>query len=137
MRGFLWNDQRVSANARSIPPLNTDERATLEAWLAFHRATLAIKCAGLDDAQAATPLSTPSTFTLTGLVQHMAEVEAQLVVVPGVLQGRHATSRAGPRDSSGRAETARPPAPDSFNAARRPQRQTVRPIHWPDGKVLR
>ncbi|WP_414710508.1 DUF664 domain-containing protein [Pseudonocardia sp.] len=57
-----------------MPPLNADERDTLEAWLDFHRATLAIKCAGLDDAQAA-PSTPPSTFTLTGLVQHMAEVE--------------------------------------------------------------
>ncbi|MEQ4206247.1 DinB family protein [Actinopolymorpha sp. B17G11] len=58
-----------------MPPLNADERSTLEAWLDFHRTTLAIKCAGLDDAQAATPSTPPSTFTLTGLVQHMAEVE--------------------------------------------------------------
>jgi uncharacterized damage-inducible protein DinB len=58
-----------------MPPLNTDERATLEAWLDFHRATLAIKCAGLDDAQAATPSTPPSNFTLIGLVQHMAEAE--------------------------------------------------------------
>jgi uncharacterized damage-inducible protein DinB len=65
----------VNADSRSIPPLNADERVTLEAWLDFHRATLAIKCAGLDDAQAATPSTPPSTFTLTGLVQHMAEVE--------------------------------------------------------------
>ncbi|MBW0104118.1 DinB family protein [Pseudonocardia sp. KRD291] len=58
-----------------MPPLNADERDTLEAWLDFHRATLAVKCAGLDDAQAATPSVPPSVFTLTGLVQHMAEVE--------------------------------------------------------------
>jgi len=58
-----------------MPPLNADERATLEAWLDFHRATLAVKCAGLDDVQAATPSAPPSNLTLTGLVQHMAEVE--------------------------------------------------------------
>jgi hypothetical protein len=58
-----------------MPPLNADERSTLEAWLDFHRTTLAIKCAGMDDAQAATASTPPSTFTLTGLVQHMAEVE--------------------------------------------------------------
>jgi hypothetical protein len=58
-----------------MPPLNTDERTTLEGWLDFHRATLAVKCEGLDDQQAATASVPPSGFTLTGLVQHMAEVE--------------------------------------------------------------
>jgi hypothetical protein len=32
---------------RPIPPMNADERATLEGWLDFYRATLATKCAGL------------------------------------------------------------------------------------------
>jgi uncharacterized damage-inducible protein DinB len=58
-----------------MPPLNADERSTLESWLDFHRATLAMKCEGLDDEQAATASVPPSCFTLTGLVQHMAEVE--------------------------------------------------------------
>ena len=58
-----------------MPPLNADERTTLESWLDFHRATLAMKCEGLDDDQAATASVPPSEFTLTVLVQHMAEVE--------------------------------------------------------------
>ena len=58
-----------------MPPLNADERTTLESWLDFHRATLAMKCEGLDDEQAAVASAPPSPFTLTGLVQHMAEVE--------------------------------------------------------------
>ncbi len=58
-----------------MPPLNADERTTLESWLDFHRATLAMKCEGLDDEQAAAASVPPSGFTLTGLVQHMAEVE--------------------------------------------------------------
>ena len=58
-----------------MPPLNADERTTLESWLDFHRATLAMKCAGLDEQQAATASVPPSGFTLTGLVQHLAEVE--------------------------------------------------------------
>ena len=41
----------------------------------FHRATMAVKCDGLDDEQAATASVPPSGFTLTGLVQHLAEVE--------------------------------------------------------------
>ena len=60
---------------RPIPPMNADERTTLESWLEFHRVTLAMKVAGVDDAQAATASVPPSGFTLTGLVQHMAEVE--------------------------------------------------------------
>ena len=39
------------------------------------KATLAIKCEGLDDSQAASASAAPSGLTLTGLVQHMAEVE--------------------------------------------------------------
>ncbi|QNS02347.1 DinB family protein [Streptomyces xanthii] len=65
----------MSAIERSIPPLNADERTTLESWLDFHRTTLAMKCEGLDDKQAATASVPPSGFTLIGLVQHMAEVE--------------------------------------------------------------
>jgi uncharacterized damage-inducible protein DinB len=65
----------VSAIERPLPPLNADERTTLESWLDFHRATLAMKCEGLDDKQAAAESVPPSAFTLTGLVQHMAEVE--------------------------------------------------------------
>jgi uncharacterized damage-inducible protein DinB len=58
-----------------MPPLNADERTTLESWLDFHRTTLAMKCEGLSDEQAAVPPAPPSGLTLTGLVQHMAEVE--------------------------------------------------------------
>jgi uncharacterized damage-inducible protein DinB len=65
----------VTAIERPLPPLNADERTTLEGWLDFHRATLAMKCEGLDDKLAATTSVPPSGFTLTGLVQHLAEVE--------------------------------------------------------------
>ncbi|MGW4303621.1 DinB family protein [Streptomyces sp. NPDC004646] len=65
----------MSAIDRPVPPLNADERTTLESWLDFHRTTLAMKCEGLDDKQAAEASVPPSDFTLTGLVQHMAEVE--------------------------------------------------------------
>jgi uncharacterized damage-inducible protein DinB len=58
-----------------MPPLNDDERTTLESWLDFHRVTLAMKCEGLDDEQAAAASAPPSALTLTGIVQHMAEVE--------------------------------------------------------------
>jgi uncharacterized damage-inducible protein DinB len=65
----------MTAIDRPMPPLNADERATLEGWLDFHRVTLAMKCEGLDDEQAAAAPAPPSRLTLTGLVQHMAEVE--------------------------------------------------------------
>ena len=69
------DNRPVTAIERPLPPLNADERTTLEAWLDFHRATLAMKCEGLDDEQAVAASVPPSGFTLTGLVQHMAEVE--------------------------------------------------------------
>ncbi|MCV7282823.1 DinB family protein [Mycolicibacterium flavescens] len=58
-----------------MPPLDADERTALEAWLDFYRATLAMKCAGLDDVELSTTSIDPSPLTLHGLVQHMAEVE--------------------------------------------------------------
>jgi hypothetical protein len=65
----------VTMIERPMPPLNADERTTLEVWLDFYRKTLALKCDGLDDPQLRTTASPPSRLTLLGLVQHMAEVE--------------------------------------------------------------
>lgn len=65
----------MTMNARSIPPMNGDERTTLEAWLDFQRQTLAGKCEGLDEVQLRTASVPPSPLTLQGLVQHAAEVE--------------------------------------------------------------
>lgn len=60
---------------RSTPPLGTDERTSLDAWLEYHRATLLLKCEGLDDATLrARPVPT-SLMSLHGLVRHMTEVE--------------------------------------------------------------
>lgn len=47
----------------------------LEAWLDFHRAPLALKCSGLKDDQLRLAAVPPSSMTLLGLVQHLAEVE--------------------------------------------------------------
>jgi uncharacterized damage-inducible protein DinB len=58
-----------------MPPLQADERSTLEGWLDFYRATLVGKCDGLTDDQLRTPAVAPSPLTLLGLVQHAAEVE--------------------------------------------------------------
>lgn len=65
----------MTARERTTPPMNGDERTTLEAWLDFYRATLLGKCEGLDDAQVRAVSAPPSPLTLQGLVQHLAEVE--------------------------------------------------------------
>jgi uncharacterized damage-inducible protein DinB len=62
-------------DGRPIPHLTGDERPMLDSWLDFHRATLALKCAELDDAQVRAAAAEPSALTLLGLVQHLAEVE--------------------------------------------------------------
>src|SRR3712207_3168331 len=60
---------------RPTPPLQADERRTLEGWLDFYRATLVMKCEGLADEQLHTAAVPPSPLTLLGLLQHAAEVE--------------------------------------------------------------
>jgi uncharacterized damage-inducible protein DinB len=60
---------------RLDPPFEADERATLTAFLDFHRATLALKCDGLSDDQLRQQAVPPSGLSLLGLVRHMAEVE--------------------------------------------------------------
>ncbi|NYE39614.1 DinB family protein [Streptomyces fulvorobeus] len=60
---------------RTEPAIDAAERPMLEGWLEYHRATLAIKCEGLDDAQLRKASVPPAEFTLLGLVRHMAEVE--------------------------------------------------------------
>jgi uncharacterized damage-inducible protein DinB len=60
---------------RIDPPYEAAERAMLDAWLDYHRATLAMKCDGLSDAQLRERAVPPSTLSLLGLVRHMADVE--------------------------------------------------------------
>ncbi|MFF9171582.1 MULTISPECIES: DinB family protein [unclassified Streptomyces] len=62
-------------DGRPVPLLTGEERPMLESWLAFHRATLELKCAGLEDRQVRRAAAEPSSLTLLGLVQHLAEVE--------------------------------------------------------------
>ncbi len=69
---MTWKAPDVS---RTEPPEVADERAALQGWLDYHRATLQRKCAGLDaDQLVARPVES-STLSLLGLVRHMAEVE--------------------------------------------------------------
>ncbi|MEU8872314.1 DinB family protein [Streptomyces javensis] len=65
----------MTATERPDPPRTADERTSLEGWLDFHRATLTLKCEGLDDKQLREASAPPSGLTLLGLVRHMAEVE--------------------------------------------------------------
>jgi uncharacterized damage-inducible protein DinB len=60
---------------RPEPPLRGGERETLRAFLDYHRATLALKCDGLSDADLRRQSMPPSALSLLGLVRHMAEVE--------------------------------------------------------------
>ncbi|MBV9281901.1 MAG: DinB family protein [Chloroflexi bacterium] len=63
------------STARTDPPYIADERPMLEAWLDYHRATLAMKCDGLSAEQLRRRAVPPSPLSLLGLVRHMAEVE--------------------------------------------------------------
>jgi uncharacterized damage-inducible protein DinB len=60
---------------RTEPPYELGERDMLEAWLEYHRSTLAWKCEGLSDAQLRERSVPPSSMSLLGLVRHMADVE--------------------------------------------------------------
>ena len=61
---------------RPEPPYTgSDERTNLVTWLAYHRATLAMKCDGLEDKQLRERAVPPSALSLLGLVRHMADVE--------------------------------------------------------------
>jgi uncharacterized damage-inducible protein DinB len=65
----------IDEDGRPEPPLTADERATLEGFLDFHRATLELKCRGLTPEQLAARSVPPSSMSLLGLVRHLADVE--------------------------------------------------------------
>jgi uncharacterized damage-inducible protein DinB len=60
---------------REDPPFVSAERAALQGWLDYHRATLLSKCAGLTGDQLAIRSAEPSSMSLLGLVRHMTDVE--------------------------------------------------------------
>jgi len=62
-------------DARVDPPQTGGEREQLEAWLDYHRETLLLKCAGLDEALLKTRSCPPSSLSLLGLLRHMTDVE--------------------------------------------------------------
>jgi hypothetical protein len=65
----------LSGVTRPDPPLTGDERPMLDAWLDYQRATLRVKCEGLDGAALARRGVPPSRLSLLGLVRHMTIVE--------------------------------------------------------------
>ncbi|MFC5721019.1 DinB family protein [Streptomyces gamaensis] len=89
----------MTPDGRPVPPPHADERTMLEGWLDFHRATLALKCSGLDDAQARTAAAEPSRITLLGLVRHMEGVEHHWF--QGVFAGHEEPLRYGPEADFG------------------------------------
>ncbi|MGH9304524.1 MAG: DinB family protein [Acidimicrobiales bacterium] len=68
----IWT---VPAIERAKPDLIASERASLEQWLDYQRATLLMKCAGLTADQLRQRTIPPSRLSLLGLVRHMLEVE--------------------------------------------------------------
>ena len=60
---------------RKDPDLQTGEVQLLAQFLDYHRATLELKCAGLDDDQLKAKATPPSTLCLLGLIRHLTEVE--------------------------------------------------------------
>ena len=68
----IWTAPEVS---RPDPPQAASERATLEGYLEFHRATLPWKCAGLTGEQLARCAVPPSNLSLLGLIRHVADAE--------------------------------------------------------------
>jgi uncharacterized damage-inducible protein DinB len=68
---FLEPDQ----DPRTEPGTAGSELATLTGFLDYHRATLELKCSGLDAEALARRSVEPSTLSLLGLIRHMADVE--------------------------------------------------------------
>ena len=60
---------------REDPDLDADELTVLGQYLDYHRATLAMKCARLSDADLKRRAIPTSGLTLLGLVRHLTEVE--------------------------------------------------------------
>jgi Protein of unknown function (DUF664) len=60
---------------RTEPKGLSEERALLDGWLDYYRATLLAKCEGLCGEQLVTRSCEPSAMSLLGLVRHMTEME--------------------------------------------------------------
>ncbi len=80
----------ISAPSRVGPPHSGEERAQLEAWLDFHRATILMKCAGLNVEQLKARPVPSSDLSLLGLLRHLTFVEQ--VWLQMVFSGHEVTS---------------------------------------------
>jgi uncharacterized damage-inducible protein DinB len=60
---------------RSDPDLEAGELTALAQYLDYHRATLAMKCAGLSEEELKRRAVPTSNLTLLGLVRHLTDVE--------------------------------------------------------------
>ena len=69
----MWLPQAEDPRMSDTPARG--ERAVLVEYLEHYRATLELKCEGLDAEQLATRSVPPSTLSLLGLVRHLAKVE--------------------------------------------------------------
>ena len=56
-------------------PAQASERAMLEGWLEYQRATLLMKCSGLPPERLLERSVPPSNLSLLGLLRHLAQVE--------------------------------------------------------------
>jgi uncharacterized damage-inducible protein DinB len=66
----------TAGGVERIDPVGVgDERTTLTGFVEYHRATLLMKCAGLDGGQLVRRTTPPATLSLLGLVRHMTDVE--------------------------------------------------------------
>ncbi|MFF8380751.1 DinB family protein [Streptomyces sp. NPDC015661] len=73
-RADVLDEAGVAGPGRFAGPATGDELPMLAGFLADQRATLVLKCAGLEE-QLATRSVEPSTLSLLGLVRHLADVE--------------------------------------------------------------
>jgi hypothetical protein len=92
LREHLVGEGAGMTPQRTEPSVTAGERAMLEGRLDYHRETLALKCAGLDDDRLRNASVPPSELSLMGLVRHMAEVERSLSLACGASQ-HHSVTR--------------------------------------------
>jgi uncharacterized damage-inducible protein DinB len=72
---MTWTAPAVERSEGYPERRNDPELDMLRDWLAWHRATLLRKCAGLDADRLAIRAVPPSALSLLGLVRHMSDTE--------------------------------------------------------------
>jgi hypothetical protein len=70
--GMTWTAPVID---REETPRDADEHQMLAAFLDYQRATLMLKCAGLNDTQLKQRTVPPSRLSLLGLIRHLTDVE--------------------------------------------------------------